>query len=179
MKKIRCIALAVLAHSNSVKKEKENGNFAERRCGMTGTTKEIQMLDSIHKNADMGMNSLSHILDMTEDVAFVRVIKRQLLEYQEAWKKSGQMLRMRGKESGKDAPVMTKMMANMMSSLKNMADSSTSKLAEMVLKGNQMGVTELTKEVHSYDGKDQEVLEFARKQLAREELNVEEIKKFL
>lgn len=142
-------------------------------------TKEIKMLQSIHKNADMGMDALAHILDLTEDAGLIRAVKCQMVQYQETWKKSAQMLKIRDGEEAKDAPAMTKMMANVMSDLKNMMDSSTSKLAEIILKGNQMGVTELTKEVHAYDGEDTEVLEFAKKQLRQEENNVEEMKKFL
>ena len=51
-------------------------------------TKEIKMLQSIHKNADMGMDALAHILDLTEDAGLIRAVKCQMVQYQEAWKRA-------------------------------------------------------------------------------------------
>ena len=49
----------------------------------------------------------------------------------------------------------------------------------MMIKGSTMGVTSLSRQIHDYDGEDTEVLDFAKKQLKREEKNIEELKKFL
>ena len=40
-----------------------------------------------------------------------------------------------------------------------------------------MGVTSLTRQIRDYDGEDTEVLDFAKKQLKREEKNIDEFKK--
>ncbi|MFR3424153.1 MAG: hypothetical protein ACLTTO_11795 [Lachnospiraceae bacterium] len=42
-----------------------------------------------------------------------------------------------------------------------------------------MGVTSLTRQIRDYDGEDTEVLDFAKKQLKREEKNIDKLKKFL
>ncbi len=60
-----------------------------------------------------------------------------------------------------------------------MQDMQTSKLAEMLIQGSTMGVTGLTRQIRDYDGEDTEVLDFAKKQLKREEKNIDELKKFL
>ena len=47
----------------------------------------------------------------------------------------------------------------------------------MLIQGSTMGVTSLTRQIRDYDGEDTEVLDFAKKQLKREEKNIDEIKK--
>lgn len=66
-----------------------------------------------------------------------------------------------------------------MTRAKNLADPSTSKLAEMVLQGSNMGITELTKGINDYHGEDKAVLSFAEKQLKQEEHHAETMKQYL
>ena len=127
---------------------------------------EIKMLSDIHKNADMGQDTLRHILDATKDAEFSKTVSRQMQEYEKAFQVSGQMLKARNApEEQKEAPMISKWMA--------------SKLAEMLIQGSTMGVTSLTRQIRDYDGEDTEVLDFAKKQLKREEKNIDELKKFL
>ena len=45
---------------------------------------EIKMLSDIHKNADMGQDTLRHILDATKDAEFSKTVSRQMQEYEKA-----------------------------------------------------------------------------------------------
>lgn len=141
--------------------------------------KEVALLNHIHESADMGQDSLKHILELSKDKEFTDVIRAWIEEYQEAYRESAELLKEYQEEAGRDAPAMGKMLSNVMSKVKNMMDPSTSKLAEMVLQGATMGITEITKEIHGYDGEDTKVLDLAKKLLKREEKNVETMKKFL
>lgn len=114
---------------------------------------EVKMLRDIHKNADMGQDTLRHVLEVSRDGKFSDVIRKQ--------------------------PALSKMMAHININRKSMQDMPTSRLAEMVIQGSTMGVTELSRQIHDYAGEDREVLDFARKQLKREEQNIEQLKKFL
>lgn len=141
---------------------------------------EIKMLSDIHKNADMGQDTLRHILDATKDTEFSKTVSRQMQEYEKAFQVSGQMLKARhAPEKQKEAPMISKWMAHMNINRKSMQDMQTSKLAEMLIQGSTMGVTSLTRQIRDYDGEDTEVLDFAKKQLKREEKNIDELKKFL
>ena len=53
---------------------------------------EIKMLSDIHKNADMGQDTLRHILDATKDAEFSKTVSRQMQEYEKAFQVSGQMM---------------------------------------------------------------------------------------
>ena len=138
---------------------------------------EIKMLSDIHKNADMGQDTLRHILDATKDAEFSKTVSRQMQEYEKAFQVSGQMLKARNApEEQKEAPMISKWMAHMNINRKSMQDMQTSKLAEMLIQGSTMGVTSLTRQIRDYDGEDTEVLDFAKKQLKREEKNIDELK---
>lgn len=141
--------------------------------------KEVRLLNHIHQSADMGQDSLKHILELSNNKEFTKVIQSWIEEYQKAYQESGELLKNYQEEEGKNAPAMSKMMSNVMSKVKNMMDPSTSKLAEIVLQGATMGITEMTKEIHEYNGKDEKVLNLAKNLLKKEEKNVEEMKKFL
>ncbi|MFR3424152.1 MAG: hypothetical protein ACLTTO_11790 [Lachnospiraceae bacterium] len=71
---------------------------------------EIKMLSDIHKNADMGQDTLRHILDATKDAEFSKTVSRQMQEYEKAFQVSGQMLKARNApEEQKEAPMISKM----------------------------------------------------------------------
>lgn len=140
---------------------------------------EIKMLNDIHKNADMGQDTLRHVLEASHDGKFSDVIRKQMEGYEETFRKSDEMLKARHAQQKKEAPALSKMMAHMNINMKSMQDMPTSRLAEMVIQGGTMGVTELSRQIHDYAGEDKEVLDFARKQLKQEEKNIEELKKFL
>lgn len=140
---------------------------------------EVELLNTIHENADMGQDSLDYILQMSTDAEFTGEIRQQRAGYEDALQKSEAMLRERNVLKGKEVGAMSKMMGNFMAKMKNMADPSTSKLAEMVFQGNNMGITTLTKSLNDYTGDDKEVRSFAERMLRQEEKNAECMKKYL
>lgn len=84
---------------------------------------EIKMLSDIHKNADMGQDTLRHILDATKDAEFSKTVSRQMQEYEKAFQVSGQMLKARNApEEQKEAPMISKWMAHMNINRKSMRD---------------------------------------------------------
>ncbi|MFQ9798222.1 MAG: hypothetical protein ACLR23_04035 [Clostridia bacterium] len=60
------------------------------------------------------------------------------------------------------------------SDVKTISDNSPSKIAEMVIQGNTMGVTKMTKRIHEYDGDNKKIVALAQKHVAMEEDNIEE-----
>lgn len=139
---------------------------------------ETELLNHIHQNADMGRDSLRHILDLSHSADFTKAVQSQLDEYEDVYDTSGQMLADRGAQ-GEDARMMSKMMADFTSRMKSMQEPTDSRLAEMVIEGSTMGITKLTKQVHDYEGGDKSVLDFAKKQIKREQDNIEKMKAFL
>lgn len=114
-------------------------------------TQDIEMLDYICKNAEMGRDNLSHILDKIEDAELHKCLVSQMEEYQKTYDSAYEMLDSLGHKP-ESAGVMAKTMAHLTSDVKTISDASPSKIAEMVIQGNTMGVTKMTKRIHEYDG---------------------------
>lgn len=139
---------------------------------------EIELLNLIHQNADMGRDSTKHIIKLSDDVEFLHALNSQLDEYEQAYDTSGRLLQKLNAQP-EDASTMAKTMAHISSTMKSLVTPSTSKLAEMIIDGSTMGVTNLSKQINSYSGKNHEVLDIAKNQLRMEEKNIEEMKKYL
>ena len=136
------------------------------------------LLRFIHKNAAMGVGTLPQALSLPQSRAMTSALQDQLREYRAIAARSQSYAKQKGlhlKGPGSAALTMSGMMLRAQTAL----DPSTSKLAEMMIQGSTMGVTSLTRQIRDYDGEDTEVLDFAKKQLKREEKNIDELKKFL
>jgi len=58
-------------------------------------------------------------------------------------------------------------------------DSSSSHIAEMMIKGNTMGVNKMSRKIRDYDGNDPHVSLLAKRMLETEEENIKEMSAFL
>ena len=56
-------------------------------------TQDIELLNQIHQNADMGRDSVRHVIQLSNDVQFLHALNSQLDEYELAYEESGKMLR--------------------------------------------------------------------------------------
>ena len=141
-------------------------------------TQDIELLNQIHQNADMGRDSIRHIIQLSNDSQFLHALNSQLDEYEEAYDESGRLLRAQGVQA-EDASPVAKAMSRVTSTMKSLVNPSTSKLAEMMIQGNTMGVTELKKQHNAYHGSNPAIVSLAKRQLNMEEKNIEEMKKYL
>ncbi len=139
---------------------------------------DLDLLQEIYKNAEMGRDGILQIIEKTEDEHFHRALETQLREYERVVDKAGKMINQKG-EKPEGSGKMAKTMSAMMTSMKTMEDRSTSHMAEMMVEGNTMGITKITKRLHEYDGGDQAVKELAEDLLKTEENNTEQMKRFL
>lgn len=139
---------------------------------------ETELLNHIHQNADIAKDSIQNLLEITSDFDFAKSLVSQLNEHQHFYELSDHMLKERHIEP-KEARTSSKFMARMSADMKTITDNSSSKLAEMMIEGSTMGITNLTKQINAYTGKDKTVLNLAKKQLKTEQSNIDEMKKFL
>ena len=139
---------------------------------------DVELLRDICENAEMGRDGIMHILKQTEDSNLSQVLTRQLSEYQKTYDTADKMLHERNQEPTSANP-MAKMMSYVSSSAKTMMDNSASKIAELMIQGSTMGITNMTKSLHDYDDSDHDVKKLAEKHIKTEQANVDEMKKFL
>ncbi|MNV92936.1 hypothetical protein D3C71_1875730 [compost metagenome] len=58
-------------------------------------------------------------------------------------------------------------------------DDSHSHIAEMIIQGSTMGITDVTKHINKYDEADIDIVKLAKRLLKIEEQNIEEMKPYL
>jgi len=100
--------------------------------------KDIELLQYVHETASMGVLGLRDLLPQVESAKMKQSLHTQIHEYQDIASDSAKLLQSKGSEP-KDPGLMARLSSQAMATMKTLADSSDSKLAEMVIQGNNMG----------------------------------------
>ena len=141
-------------------------------------TKEF--LDSLYKNVKMGADSIIDLMPKVKDKEMRAEMTAELERY-EKFSKNIRNILFKADEEPKEESFMAKAMAKMGIEMNTMMDSSTSHIAEMMIKGATMGVTDTTKLIRQYENTpcSEEALALARETVRYEEESIERLKKFL
>ncbi len=149
---------------------------------MNNTQKAVnlQMLDRMYKNVKMGSDSMVNIMSKVKDDGLRQELTSQLDKYEEYAKQVGNMIYSAG-STPKEQGVMTKMSAKMGMAMNTMTDSTSSHLAQMIIEGATMGMTDMTKIVREYEnrGCSEASLKLARDIAGFEDKSIDALKKFL
>lgn len=140
--------------------------------------KDMELLQYVHETAAMGVLGLQDLLPQAESSGMRQSLRSQIREYQDIAHSSAQLLQAKGAQP-KDPGLMARLSSQAMATVKTLADSSDSKLAGMVIQGNNMGVTKGLKHLHDYRGNDPKIRALAEKLLAAEQANVSQMQPFL
>jgi len=140
--------------------------------------KDTELLQYVYKTAEMGVKGLQDVENQIQDDRLRHAVDSQIREYRNLSRTAGEMLRSKGEEP-KDPGLMARLSSEVMSTAKTLADPSASNIAEMVIQGNNMGITKSLKHLNDYAGNDPEVRNLAEKLLETEQANVEQMKPFL
>jgi len=138
----------------------------------------INVLDEISKGCSMGENALKDIMEKAEDNDFKNLLRKHLEQYKTISKKIDDLYNDYSDDEPHELNVMEKTMTWYGIQMRTMTDSSTSKLAELLMQGNNMGIIEGRKLLNNKEmSKDIEKVtdEFVRMQ----EKAVEELKEYL
>ena len=138
----------------------------------------IEFLNYIYQNAQMGVVGIDDIINKITDEDFENVIKEQKDDYETICKETSAIFKKYGKEE-KELPMMAKVGSYMMSEMKTLTDSSTNMLAKMMMEGSNKGIIEITEQLNNYSGDDEEIRTIANKLLKIEQKNLDNLKKFL
>lgn len=137
-----------------------------------------EFLNDIYENAKMGIVGIANVKSSIKDKKFLKVIKEQENDYYAVCTQAIKMLSLTGAER-KNVSKMAKAMTFMEAKMNLMKDDSTSNIAKMMIKGNNMGLISITEKLNHYDGKDKKALKLA---LYLQDIlyrNIENLKKFL
>lgn len=138
---------------------------------------EINVLDELNKGACMGMDAIDFIIDKVEDKEFHELLMDQYRKYEDISKRIHDMYPEDDKEPH-ETGMMNKAMTWYGIEMKTMMDKSTSKIAELLLQGTNMGIIEGRKLLNHKDVPE-EVHKINQEYVTMQEEVVEEFKKYL
>ncbi len=142
------------------------------------TENEVNVLDELNKGACMGMDAIHFILDKVEDENLRQELNHQYEHYQAISNKICELYPEYSKKHPHETNSMNKAMTWYGIEMKTMMDKSTSKIAEILLQGTNMGIIEGRKLLNHKDTEEQ-VHKLLQEYVTMQEEAVEKLKQFL
>lgn len=139
----------------------------------------INALDEINKGACMGIDAIDCIMEKIEDKNFKKAVSEQYSDYK---KIEDKITKVYSKYNCEDCPHETSAMNKIMTwygvEMQTLIDTSDSKIAELLLKGTNMGIIEGRKVLNNKE-LDKEVVKIINEYVKMQESAVEKLKEFL
>lgn len=149
--------------------EQTNSNIATKK-----------LLDALYKNVKMGADSILDLMPKVGDEEMRAELTSELEKYDSFAKEIKNMLLDIGEEA-KEESFLAKIGTKMSVTMNTLVDSTTSHIAEMMIQGGTMGVTDATKSLREYENTScsEDALDLAKRIIKYEENTVERLKEFL
>ncbi|MDD6847488.1 MAG: hypothetical protein PUD53_01740 [Oscillospiraceae bacterium] len=137
-----------------------------------------EMLQFIMKTAEMGCRGINEIKHYANSEEMSNALRSQNIEYGRIYHNAYNMLRERNQPSCHVSP-MSNSMAKMVVNRQMKNDSSDPHIAEMMIRGNTIGVQKTSRRIRQYNKSDESISKLAQKLMATEQANIEEMKSYL
>ncbi len=146
----------------------------------TSKNKDAELLQDIYSNVKMGSESIINLLPKIKNDDMKMFMTSQLDQYEKYAQDVKKQLVSQGVEPKEPNPV-SKLGAKIGMEMKSMQDSTTSHMAEMMVQGSTMDVTDLLQKVSIYEKcpECKNSVSLAKEIVAFEERNIEKMKEFL
>ena len=138
----------------------------------------INALDEIHKGSCMGMDAIDYIKDKVEDKKLQKELDREYNEYKKINEQIEVIYNKYDDGEPHETGPMDKAMTWSSIEMKTMGDTSNSKIAELLLKGVNMGIIE-GKKILNNKAMNEEVSKIVDDYVKMQEKNVENLKEYL
>ena len=138
---------------------------------------DCTLLNHIRQTTEMGVDGIDSVIQYA-DGTFRQALEQQRTEYNKIHSSADQLLRKHGGRP-EDVSAFAKWSSELSSGGKTMLDSSQSNIADMMIRGNTMGVTKGMQTMRECNVSDTAVTSLANKLIATEQANINQMKKFL
>jgi len=145
---------------------------------MSKEENEVNVLYELNKGACMGKDAIHFILDKVKDEELKTELNRQYEKYKEISDKINRLYPEYSNKEPHETSAMNKAMTWYGIEMKTFMDDSTSKIAELLLQGTNMGIIE-GRRLLNHKGTDPEVHALVQEYVAMQEDAVEKLKSFL
>ena len=145
---------------------------------MNENKNEINVLDELNKGACMGKDAIHFILDKVEDESLKNELNNQYKKYNEISDKINNIYPKYNDDKPHETGAMNKAMTWWGIEMKTMTDHTTSKIAELLLQGTNMGIIE-GRRLLNHKTTNDEVHSLVQEYVDMQEKAVEKLKDFL
>ena len=142
------------------------------------TKREIDVLDELNKGACMGQDAIHFIMDKVKDEDLKKELNIQYEKYNEISNKICELYPEYSEKEPHETNAMNKVMTWYGIEMRTFIDESTSKIAELLLQGTNMGIIE-GRRLLNHKNSDKEVNKLVKEYVDMQEHAVEQLKKFL
>lgn len=140
--------------------------------------KEIDILKEINLNSKVGIEGIEFCIGKTDNSTLKAILNKQKKEYENINDRSTNLLLSLG-EDDKEVSPLQKAMSWMGVQMNTLKDNSDSKIAEILIQGNNMGVVKGTKLLHEDDELDSTVRSILSDFISLQQQNIDSLKRYL
>ena len=146
---------------------------------MNNIQNELNILDEINKGASMGVNSIKEIKPKVQDRNFLETLDIEESKYQRISVRVNEIYKKFSDKDSHELNQMEKAMTGWGIEMRTMKDDTTSKLAELLVKGTNMGIIEGRRLLNHNPNSSPEVHDLLSEFVTMQEDSVTALKKFL
>ena len=145
---------------------------------MNNENKEVNVLDELHKGACMGKDAIHFILEKVEDKGLKEELNIQYRKYDKIVNEINALYPAYSEKTPHDTTALNKARTWYGIEMKTLMDSSTSKLAELLMQGTNMGIIE-GRRLLNHKHTDDKINDLVQEYVDMQESAVEKLKLFL
>ena len=139
----------------------------------------VELLNYVYQNSQMGPDTINQLLDIVEDAEFKNQLQSQYNEYEGIHEEAKNLLNKNGYDE-KSLNAFEKIRTSLMINMQTLTDKSSSHIAEMLIIGSNMGVTDAIKNIKKYKkNTNPDIINLMEKLKTFEEENIASLKEFL
>lgn len=139
---------------------------------------DVNTLDELNKGCCMGMVALDYIQDKVDEYKFKELLEKQYKEYQDLSNRIDDLYRQYSDDDIHETSMMEKAMTWYGIQKDTLLDNSVSKIADLLIKGTNMGIIEGRKLLNNKT-MEKDVHKLCEEYVKMQEKYIERLKKFL
>ncbi|MBE5745959.1 MAG: hypothetical protein E7359_01545 [Clostridiales bacterium] len=139
---------------------------------------EIELANRVYENVRMASFAIDCIIEKIENIKLAELLRKQNKYYLNTVEKVEQFAKTMSFEL-KDINPILKGMSYVSIKTKTLINNDSPKLAEMLIQGTTMGITDTLKAMNEFNSKNKELLSIAKDVVSYEEEFVDSLKTFL
>ncbi|WRS29026.1 hypothetical protein U6B65_14810 (plasmid) [Oscillospiraceae bacterium MB08-C2-2] len=139
---------------------------------------DINMLNNVYQNAEMGIKGTQLLVEKSDDPRFSQTLHRFLGEYAQLKEQAATLLLEQG-EQPRDSNLMESTGLWMGVQFNTLIDKTSSHMAEMLIQGSAMGIVDNTKTLNTHQDISPQAKKVAENLIRIEQDNIKAMKQYL